>query len=425
MLRVISLIVPMAVLILAAARNRADAIRYKTQLQKLAKVVVFVSQGIISGNDNDFLNEGINEVLDEHYSRNLSRWVRGGLRVKASQGYSLGSPPLGYRHEPRSEGRGVRMVPNEKTMPALMALLKGYATGKHSFSTLAQSLNAQGFRTSAGKPFTESSISTALNNPFYFGKLVYHRNQPDEEVIEGAHEVPSEVSMLWRRCQEVRQEKQISGQPSPLSRKHNVFPLTGILRCDGCGEPFHGVTNRQKGKAYRRMLHSFRSCAMRPLSLSAARIEDEFAERVLPYLTLDDGWRTAVLQALSQEGPKPDRNIELKRVESALANLRKQHLWGAIPDEEFKREFQALEGQRKTLASNPTRDVTPNLERAAEQLRNLPALWHHPGVALEQRRDLAREVFEELRLKEGELVAVRPRPDYASYSLTACGETTL
>ena len=152
---------------------------------------------------------------------------------------------------------------------------------------------------------------------------------------------------------------------------------------------------------------------MRPLSLPAARIEDEFAQRVLPYLTLDDGWRTAVLQALSQEGPKPDRNIELKRVESALANLRKQHLWGAIPDEEFKREFQALEGQRKTLASNPTRDVTPNLERAAEQLRNLPALWHHPGVALEQRRDLAREVFEELRLREGELVAVRPRPTYA------------
>ncbi|MEE8157928.1 MAG: recombinase family protein [Dehalococcoidia bacterium] len=52
------------------ARNRADAIRYKTRLQNLAKVVVFVSQGIISGNDDDFLTEGISEVLDEHYSRN-------------------------------------------------------------------------------------------------------------------------------------------------------------------------------------------------------------------------------------------------------------------------------------------------------------------------------------------------------------------
>lgn len=178
------------------ARNRADAIRYKTQMQNLGKVVVFVSQSIISGNDNDFLNEGISEVLDEHYSRNLSRWVRDGLRVKASHGYSLGNPPLGYRHEPRSEGRGVRMVPNEKTVPALMALLREYAMGKHSFRTLAQSLNAKGYRTTKGKPFTESSISTTLNNLFYMGKIVYHRNRADEEVIEGDHVVPEEVGTL-------------------------------------------------------------------------------------------------------------------------------------------------------------------------------------------------------------------------------------
>ncbi|MEE8157929.1 MAG: zinc ribbon domain-containing protein [Dehalococcoidia bacterium] len=239
-------------------------------------------------------------------------------------------------------------------------------------------------------------------------------------MIEGSHEVPCEVSTLWSRCQEVRQGKHSTGQSSPASRKHNVYPLTGILRCDNCNEPYHGVIDRQKGKGYRRMSHSFRSCHIRPLSLPAHRIEDEFAERVLPYLTLDDGWQTAVLQALSQEGPRPDRSIELKRVESALANLRKQHLWGAISDEEFKKEFQALDSQRKTLASSPTRDATPDLERAVELLRNLPKLWHHPGVALEQRQDLAREVFEELRLRQGTLVAVRPRPTYAplfAYSL--------
>lgn len=51
------------------ARNRADAILYKQELRGLGTTVVFVSQGIISGNDNDFLTEGINEVLDEQYSR--------------------------------------------------------------------------------------------------------------------------------------------------------------------------------------------------------------------------------------------------------------------------------------------------------------------------------------------------------------------
>ena len=39
--------------------------------------------------------------------------------------------------------------------------------------------------------------------------------------------------------------------------------------------------------------------------------------------------------------------------------------------------------------------------------------WQHPGVTPEQRRDLAREVSRELRLREGRMVAITPRPEYA------------
>ncbi len=44
---------------------------------------------------------------------------------------------------------------------------------------------------------------------------------------------------------------------------------------------------------------------------------------------------------------------------------------------------------------------------------DLPALWDHPGVTQQQRRDLAREVFDEIRLRDGKLVAVKPQPEYA------------
>ena len=46
-------------------RNQAECIRYKEELRLLGKTVVFVSQGIISGSDRDFLAERINETLDE------------------------------------------------------------------------------------------------------------------------------------------------------------------------------------------------------------------------------------------------------------------------------------------------------------------------------------------------------------------------
>ena len=53
-------------------------------------------------------------------------------------------------------------------------------------------------------------------------------------------------------------------------------------------------------------------------------------------------------------------------------------------------------------------------------MRDLPLLWQHPGVTPKQQREMAREVFEEVRLRDGRLVAVKPRPQYIplfAYSL--------
>ena len=105
------------------------------------------------------------------------------------------------------------MVLDPDTLPALLAALRGYAGGEHSLRPLAQQSNVQGYSTGDGRPFTESSISALLNNRFYEGKVVYHRGQPDEQVIDGVHEAPEEVRKLWLRCQGVRRERSQPGQP--------------------------------------------------------------------------------------------------------------------------------------------------------------------------------------------------------------------
>ena len=395
-------------------RNQAECIRYKEELQRLGKIVVFVSQGIISGSDRDFLSERINETLDEAYSRNLSRYVREGKARKADAGHALGHAPLGYRQEKLPSGRGARMVVDQGSMYALLTLLRGYSSGNHSYKTVAQELNARGFRTKRGHPFTEGSVAMVLSNPFYIGKFRYHMGREDEELREGTHSVPTEVSDLWLRCQDVRSQKGHEGNPSPPSRQHKVYPLTGVLVCDECGRPFHGVTlTSPRATKTPRMTHSWHSCSMTPRSVKAQVVEEEFVSGILPNIHLDDGWRKAVLKAITNEGPEPDHTIEVQRIEGAMANLRKQHLWGVIPDEEFKKQHQGLERQKKTLITPKVSAITPNLDRAAALLRDMPALWQHPGVTPEQRRELAREVFEELRVRQGRLVGAKPRPQYA------------
>ena len=401
-------------------RNQGECIRYKDELQRLGKTVIFVSQGIISGSDRDFLTERINETLDEAYSRTLSRYVREGFAEKAAQGYAIGKPPLGYKTEKSASGRGARHAVDPNSLPVLLAVLEGYASSKHSFRSLAQELNTKGYRTSHGKPFTESSISNILNNRFYQGEVVYHGGRSDEEVFPGAHEIPEEIKELWFRCQEVRIQRNAPGQSSPPSRRQRVYPLTGPLVCDGCGRPFHGIGNHNRRSISLRMVHSWHRCDLRPQSVSAPGIEQEFSERVLCCLKIDEGWQAAILGAMSKEGPEPDHTPEIRRIEAASANLRKQHLWNVIGDNEFKANYQELQRQKRALAPKPPVRSTPNLNRAAELLQDLPALWKHPGVTQVQRRDLAREVFDEIRLRDGNLVAVKPRAQYAplfAYSL--------
>ena len=103
-----------------------------------------------------------------------------------------------------------------------------------------------------------------------------------------------------------------------------------------------------------------------------------------------------------------------------MANLRKQHVWGVMSDRDFKSEHQSLQRQRRVLEPSLSERSTPYLDRAAELLRDLPALWERPRVTQEQRRYLAREAFEEIRIRDRKLVAVRPQPEYVphfAYSL--------
>ena len=404
------------------ARSRSDVIQYKQELQRLGKTVVFVSQGIISGTDRDFLSEGINELLDEQYSRNLARFVSDGLRLKHEDGIANGVPPLGYRSEKYANGKRERKVPDLETMSALLELLRTYATGRYSYHAVAEWLNAKGFVTRNNRPFTKGSVEQVLENRFYEGQIVYHRGKPDEAVREGAHEVPDDVRALWLRCQEVKRNRGpvVSYGSRPRSR---VYPLSGTLVCGRCGKPFHGETvHHGDGRTYRRMTHYQRKCEVSPRSVNAAKLEHSLANDVLAHLTLDEGWRDAVLRMLSAEGPQPADEVDFKRIEAAMANLRKQHLWGAISDEEFQREFQQLERQRKVLVMQQHPAQTPNLDRAAELLRDLPALWLHPGVTDTERREFTSEVFEEIRLEGRRLAAVTPRPTYAplfAYAMAA------
>ena len=53
-----------------------------------------------------------------------------------------------------------------------------------------------------------------------------------------------------------------------------------------------------------------------------------------------------------------------------------------------------------------------NLERAAELMNDLPALWTHPGTTDQQREQLVSELLAQAQVRGKELVAVEPKARY-------------
>lgn len=80
------------------ARNVEEARQYKNLLRKKQGIdVLFVTQHFGDhDNPSSFLNEGVNELFDEYYSKQLSFWVRSTLMEKRRQGKQVGNPPFGY-----------------------------------------------------------------------------------------------------------------------------------------------------------------------------------------------------------------------------------------------------------------------------------------------------------------------------------------
>ena len=99
-------------------------------------------------------------------------------------------------------------------------------------------------------------------------------------------------------------------------------------------------------------------------------------------------------------------------MEGALANLRKQHLWGDLTDEEYRAERRSLQRQLKALTPPAAPVHLPNLERAATLLNDLPAMWVHPGTNDRQRESLVQELLERATVSGTSLVGVQPRPVY-------------
>lgn len=335
----------------------------------------------------------------EYYSRNLSAETMKGLRGKARAGNWVGPTPYGYDRHERT------LIPNADA-PTVQQIFARYASGVHSFHSLADYLNDAGltthdWRSQTRGRFGRENIRGILRNPAYVGMV-----RCKEVLAPGNH--PALVDQAtWDRCQQLLTER--TTKPGVTSvRGDGLRPgrlLSGLVRCAACDAPMWLHTS-QHNEYYRCAGRDHRTCQVG--FVRADRIEAQALD-VARAIVLPSAWRAAVLseaEKLMQPEPAPRTANDPDAIRRQLERLALVYADGDLTKEVYDRERSRLK-TRLSEASAPTPVIGWSATHAAAMLDAFASLIDQ--ATFEEQRALLRELFATLWIAPHEIVAQQPK----------------
>ncbi len=233
------------------ARNRYDSSMYKHRLSKNGVNVVSVMENI-ADTPEGVLMESILEGFAEYYSRDLSQKVSRGMRETALKHKITGIIPFGYKKS--EEGT---YVPDETTAPVVRRIFEMYVDGELG-KDIAAWINSLGYKTTAGKKFTQQSVIKIIQRSRYTGRY----NYGDLEIIDENQRIVSDD--IFNRAQKRRiANKHLAGQ----YKANDCYLLSTKLYCGICRRPMHGESGYGKNGA----VYHYYKCSGRRLKVKCQK----------------------------------------------------------------------------------------------------------------------------------------------------------
>ena len=334
--------------------------------------------------------------LAQFYSDNLSQETKKGWMERRAQGLYCGLLPFGT-----VKGEDGVPIPNPDTHAGLVMAFELAAEGK-SDREVAMVLNEKGYRTAGNqgnRPFSKDTVRGMLTNRFYLGYL------PDGNGgwMKAKHEAFISEK-LWDQVQQARERNRRA--PSNCPAKATISSLTGITYCWYCKGRIHVGASRN-GK--RRMLCYNRSKGWDcPQKSALLEVYEYQIEQYLETFNIPEDYQARILEAHEKlQAAYDDTEKEQTRLKVQLERLKKLFAWGDLSEKQYLAERGNVLEQLRALTPPETKSRV--LERIAEFMKNVAKVWKNSNQ--EQRNKIARELFDEIWVKDKQVIAVKPRPD--------------
>lgn len=220
------------------ARNTLESKIYKRRLEKAQTKISYVSVQIDEG-DSGFIYEGILELFDEFYSRQISQDTLRSLISNATRGYfNGGAVSVGYQAVPAPDDRKKKiLIPADFEVPTVKRAFELKAGGMGA-KGIGIKLNEEG-RFNRGKNWHKGTVLNMLRNERYIGQIAFGKKSKDgvrpksEWMLIDSHE-PIIDKDLFNKVQEIMDRETNNCTPEEGSPKSTRF-FTGLLKCQKCG----------------------------------------------------------------------------------------------------------------------------------------------------------------------------------------------
>lgn len=231
------------------ARDRYDSAIYKKLLKDNGVKLLSVLEHL-DDSPESVIMEGLLEAMAEYYSKNLSREVLKGKNEAAKNCRWLGGQhkPWGYTID---ENKHLIIVPDEAIVvkEAFERIASGETAGR-----VARDLNARGFRTRTGKPFSGVSLMRCFSNPVYKGTYSFglrSRNKDKDPLLipNGCPAIvsPEVYDAVMALHKQHSEEYKLHRKKAASREKGDLYLLTGYVYCGECGSHYYGHSKKETG----------------------------------------------------------------------------------------------------------------------------------------------------------------------------------
>lgn len=357
--------------------------------------------------------------LAELYSDNLSQETKKGWHERRKQGLYCGALPFGAM-----KGEGKVPVPDnrerETKIDGETITLRNYDGLEMAFELAGQgksdreiavTLNSRGYRTTGThgpRLFSKDTVRGLLQNRFYIGEIpdgnggwlkAQHQMFVDEELFE---------AIQIKR----RKDAQSTHKHSPGNKK--VHPLTGITYCWYCREQgregrIH-ISSSKNGKTRLGCYNRIKGWDCPQKSVLAELYEQQL-RLYLATFKIPEDYQRRILEMHSKLRQNYDVEKEHNQLNTTLARLKELYKWGDITKSEYTKQKHEIEVE--ILRLQPLEATPDRIEQLAELLADIINAWDK--ATGEQRNKLVRTLFQEIWVKDEQIVAVKPQPEFEPF----------